>query len=428
LRPFHVYLFSAFVGDLLLPVFYIYLPLRGYELGANTLEVGLIGGAAYATYSFMPIVMGRFSDRLGSRILFIVFAFSILSVVSALYYFEATPVELIATRVFEGLGWAMLWPAIDAAISETGGGGASRALGIYNYIWSAAAALGPLLGAVLIADLSIRLAYATASAALALALTTNLVAIVTSPREPGEAALSLRLLSVRAFLPEAGRDAAGATTLPSDSEERTGATTRIPLWTRTRLSYMLCAAIGSMTAIVCLTFFPPYARSMGMPFFLIGVATLAYGVGRFSMFLLTSKAALRARILDRRNRHRKIVLGLLVASSSALIFTLRDPGGLLYVCAFALIGAGYAFAVTITQAALITEIPPGRMGTGAGIFESSLGMGSAVGPSVAGLVSGGSLRVPFLVPSFAFVVAVVILAGLIPRRGDYGAENRLGVV
>jgi MFS family permease len=401
LRSFHVYLISAFIGDLMLPIFYIYLPLLGYELHASVLEVGLIGGASYATYSFMPFVMGRFSDRVGSRILFIILAFSILSIVSALYVVVQVPELLIVTRFFEGLGWAMLWPAIDAAISETGGEGAAKSLGIYNYVWSAAAAMGPLLGAVLVTEVSIRFAYVTTMSVLLLAAAINLGAVLSRPRGVRQSPTKVVLV-----------DSESPISVQKETTRVVGATdektppANVPL--RSRLSYMLPSSIGSMTALVALTFFPPYARSMGLSFFLIGVATFAYGGGRFAMFLLTSRSSVRDKVLDKSNRFKKIFLALAIASSAALVFTLRNESGLVYILAFAVIGASYAFVITITQSVLITEIQPSKMGAGAGTFESSLGIGSAIGPSFAGLVSGGSLRVPFVVPSLFFLVSILM--------------------
>ena len=100
------------------PVFYIFLPLFAVTLGANTLELGLVGGTSYAVYSFMPFVMGHISDRRGSRKFFIITSLVILCVVSLLYAASNDPVSLIVVRVFEGVGWAMLWPAMEAAIVE----------------------------------------------------------------------------------------------------------------------------------------------------------------------------------------------------------------------------------------------------------------------------------------------------------------------
>src|SRR5438128_1295449 len=109
---FHIYLFSAFVSDFFLPIFYIFVPLLAYRLGADPLEIGLVGGTVYATYFFLPVIIGSVSDRLGRRRLFVVIALTILAIVSLTYSIASSPITLIAGRVFEGVAWAMLWPTL----------------------------------------------------------------------------------------------------------------------------------------------------------------------------------------------------------------------------------------------------------------------------------------------------------------------------
>src|SRR5579862_5778248 len=140
---FRRYLFSAFAGNLAIPVYALFVPLLASRLGASLFEIGLVGGASNAVYSFMPFIMGHFSDRRGSRRIFIISSFAVLTAVSISYVLISNPVSLIIARVFEGVGWAMLWPAMDAAISRDFASiDARKAFSLYNVSWSCAASVG----------------------------------------------------------------------------------------------------------------------------------------------------------------------------------------------------------------------------------------------------------------------------------------------
>ena len=115
---FAVLLFSSFVGDMVSPIFALYLPLFAYELGANVFELGLVGGVSYASYSFMPYVIGRYSDQVKRRKDFMTISLAMLAACSFIYAFVTSPVQLIALRVLEGVAWAILWPVIDVEVSE----------------------------------------------------------------------------------------------------------------------------------------------------------------------------------------------------------------------------------------------------------------------------------------------------------------------
>jgi len=65
--PYLSLLLSSAVADAVLPIFYIFIPIFAVKLGANALELGLVGGVSYGVYSFMPFVMGHFSDRAGGK-------------------------------------------------------------------------------------------------------------------------------------------------------------------------------------------------------------------------------------------------------------------------------------------------------------------------------------------------------------------------
>ena len=70
----------------------------------------------------------------------------------------------------------------------------------------------------------------------------------------------------------------------------------------------------------------------------------------------------------------------------------------------------------ISQVAMIAEATQAKAGQGAGLFESSLGIGMCFGPIAGGIVSGGSLSLPFIVPTLSLVLFLLALPALITRR------------
>ena len=380
-------LVSSFNADLLLPLYSVFLPLLATTLKASIFEVGVVGGAANAVYCFMPFVIGRFSNRKSVRRFFVTSSFAVLSIVSISYIFVQNPLSLIVARVFEGIGWAMLWPAIESAIRDSTSD-AKRALSMFNFVWSGAAAVGPLLGAVLVFISTIRDAFVVTSAIMIATVVLNLIPIATRRRETFREVQQSEPVLVR-------------------QDARLGVR-----------FYMSSTVLAAVSSGVLYTF--ASAKSIGVSVLVIGVATFMFGFARFLVNVLTVKQRLRSLILDVRNRARNILVSLAVLSASSLLVLLYGSSGVVYVVAYGIAGASYSMVYAVSQAAMIAEASPERVGRGAGMFESSIGIGQFFGPVVAGfggLISGNSYSTPFLVPSLGFVVFLIALPVIARKRG-----------
>jgi MFS family permease len=397
---FRRYLVSAFGANLVLPIFYIFLPLLAHRLGADTLELGLVGGAVYGVYSFMPFIMGHFSDRIGTRKFFIIAALLILAVVSVFYTVISSPAALIITRVFEGIGWAILWPAMEAAIVEDKSRNATRALSMFNFTWSGAAALGPIVGAVLVFYTSIQFAFFVTALILLVVLFVNLFPILFAHGNKRRSRVRKEEEVQGNPLSQASKP--NADTFQPELKGNGSGNGR----TETKKFYILTTALAATSPAILYTFFPPYAESIGISVLSIGVITFMLAGGRFAMYLASTNNRIRQRILKQDARKRTIVASLGLGALSSLLLAIPDKTGVLYYVAFALVGIGYSMTFAIAQVTLIVETNPKQMGRGAGLFESSIGVGGTVGPIVSGLVSHGSLIIPFLVPAFGFAMTL----------------------
>jgi len=393
---FVILLFSSALADVITPVFYIFLPLFAVTLGANALELGLVGGTSYAVYSFMPFVMGHYSDRRGSRKFFIIASLVVLCVVSLLYAASNDPVSLIVIRVFEGVGWAMLWPAMEAAIVEDSARDPKNSLAIFNYVWSAGAAVGPGLGTLLVTSFSYRASFLASGALLVVPIVLNGVMFLrdrnTAPaRTPervmfGQGQRQTLSSSIRGVFSYGG---------PKRS---------FAVW-----SSLTLMALATATSAIFFTFFGPYATSIGLTIILVGVATSTFGVVRFFTYIAVARPSATQKLLDSRVRIRNLVVFASLASLSSLLFLIKDTTGAIYFLAFALFAICNSAVYAMSQTTLIAETASEQRGAGAGLFECSIGVGGMIGPIAAGAVSSSSLTTAFAVPPVILVLGLGFL-------------------
>jgi MFS family permease len=397
---FRLYLYTSFVPNIAGTLFYVFTPLLAIQVGANPLEVGLVGGSANAVYTFMPFVMGHFSDRRGSRLFFTTSAFSILVIVSLLYYSVTNPISLILERVLEGLGWAMLWPAVEAGVSQDKTRDTARVFPLFNLSWSSAAALSPLIGAFVVLFASLRLAFVFTALVILAVLIPNLISILGERKQN-----RLASGSARNQLPRHSIMAGLQKILGSGNAEN-----------RFHLRFMLaCTILAGVTYGVMFTFAGPFGHARGFSVLFAGEITFAFGIARILSFLTTTHEKLRLKILERSKRNRNALLGVFVAALPGLLFLTDDPTTVAYFVAFIIAGAGYAFLYSISQATIIVEAEPDTAGAGAGLFESMIGTGEFFGPVAAGAISASVFRLAFTIPTLALIVLLVVSSVLYIR-------------
>jgi len=397
---------TAALANFVQPIFTTFLSLLAVELGANVFEIGLIGGGASVVYAFMPFVMGRFSDRGQARKFFIILSLGLLATVSILYYFSANPIDLIALRLVEGLGWAAFWPSIDSAVTHDTKVDPKRALAIFNLSWSSAASLGPIVGSFVIVIFSIRQVFIFNALFLLVAMSINLIPYsrirrsrkIAQPSDSGAKETILRETEITENV-----EAAGIASNEGDKPSEKGSKKVSVLF------YVLSLVVCTIISNTMVSFFSPYARSQGLAIIVIGTISSTFSVARFIGYLLTSNERINNFLLDARIRSRNILVFLFLVSLSSLLMVFHNPSGAIYFLSFGLVGLGYSFVYYIAMVGLLAETKKERMGAGAGTFETSIGMGSLAGPVIAGSVAGNSLTVPFIIPSLCAIPILGLL-------------------
>jgi MFS family permease len=388
------YLFSAFIGDFMIPIFNTFVPLFAYELGANPLVVGLVGGATWGVYSFMPFIIGRYSDRMRERRNLMVLSLSVLGVTSVLYSLAASPTFLIILRVVEGIGWSLLWPTLDALIGEDTSRETTKFFSIYNCVWAAATAIGPLVGATMVAILAdIRFVFVLTAVLSGVAASVNLVGLIRG-REP----------SSRTDKVESNTDRTPGARQVTDPEPSPhgGISATLKFW-------MIAMAFVWGTRSIMFTFFPPLARSVDLSVFSIGIIVFVSGLALTLTFVATTREKIRNKLLQKKRVRTNALAALGLASVAGVLPIIPNSSELLGLVSFALIGMAAAITTTLAQAGMIISSDPKQIGRNSGLFEISIGIGSALGPIFAGLISGTSFFLPFLVPSIG-ILAIPVLA------------------
>jgi MFS family permease len=412
---FRVYLFTSFTGDLVVPIFSLFIPLLAAELGASPAEIGVVGGASYLTYSFMPFVFGRYSDRLKILRVLMISSLVVLTVVSLLYFFVATPIQLIAVRIVEGVGWSMLWPMIQAAIADDVQMDVGKSLGLYNIVWSAAAAIGPLVAVALIFVFqSIRTIFLLSVILLFATIVVNLIPVL---RERSSSSSS-RNNNERRRRMDDGHPLVDPEISPAGVEPQVhvtdgslgigaggaAAAASFSVW-------FYLAALAFIMAVrgILFTFALPLAQSVGVPVLLIGSFAFFFGASRFATYLFTMRDDFRGWFLARTRIRLNVMAMLLLASIGGILPIVPDRSGVMFLISFVLCGIAASGISAISQVEMI-GFSPGKRGENAGLLESSIGVGAGIGPIVAGQLAGGSLLIPFYFPvSGIFLVIPVLL-------------------
>lgn len=357
----------SFLAEVSVVILSIYLPYRAYQLGADNVTVGVIGGASSIVYMFMPFTMGKLSDRLGAKRI-LGFGSFILTCLPLVYIFIFNPLILVPLRVLEGAAWAMVWPPLESMVALSGKS-TYQNLARFNAAWGLGAAVAPSLGGS-IADLtSIEYTLFATSVCMFVALL-----------------LTLKLEALHEI----------ATTHSNMRYDFKAMVT--PLY----FAFMY----GVVTNVVN-TFFPKYASSGSITVFEWGAILSTLLLARFVAFVLSE--GLRKRV-----GMWKIFASFSFLAVSFPLIAILDLSNLLFLLMTAVatgLSMGFVYAATISKVMIDSE---GAKGVAAGMFESSIGLGSFSGPFIAGLVAAFGLWATMLVPLIFMVLGGIL--GLLRRN------------
>ena len=132
------------------------LPAIGADLGASTSSLQWIVNGYMLTLASLILLGGSLGDRLGRRRIF-VYGVGLFTLASALCTLAPSSEVLVAARLLQGVGGAMLTPGSLAMIeSSFVRGDRARAIGAWSGLAGVTTALGPVLGGWLVEAISWR--------------------------------------------------------------------------------------------------------------------------------------------------------------------------------------------------------------------------------------------------------------------------------
>jgi len=165
-------------------------------------------------------------------------------------------------------------------------------------------------------------------------------------------------------------------------------------------------------------------RSFG-PVLLLHVTQIGYATGRaevlvgvlFSALALSAVVGhqLAAVVLRRTSARAVIVLALLAAAMSLLLFTLVESAVLMLVAMSAFgISAGTALTTSFTAAGSV--VPRHAHGVGFGFLTGAALIGSAISPALSGLLAARSINAVFLTGAAVLILLVFLVRRLMAAR------------
>ncbi len=165
----------------------------------------------------------------------------------------------------------------------------------------------------------------------------------------------------------------------------------------------------AMTGIgLIIPIMPSVLNSFGLGGQALGLMIAAFS---FAQFIFSPLAG---DLSDRYGRKKIIITGLLLFSSSQLIFGLSDVVWLLYVSRI-IGGLGSAFMVPAMMAYVADITSYENRGKGMGQLGASMSLGFVIGPGIGGFLASLGLRAPFFIAALVSAIAAIISFLLLPE-------------
>ncbi len=427
---------GAFMGQLDASIVTLALPRLGHDLHAS------VGAVSWVALSYLLVLVatvttvGHFADAFGRKLLY-TYGFAVFTLASAVCGLAPDLPVLIAARVVQALGAAMLQANSVALITEAMPRRLlGRALGVQGTAQALGLALGPVIGGLLLALSGWRLIFLinVPAGAIGLVLGWLLLPRSRSRRElgggdlGGAALLALAVGGPLAYLSLATRSGFAHPVLLAllaagvlggalfVAHERRHATALIDpeLLRRHGLSIGLASGLLAYLVLFATLFVVSYylsARHLASALAGLELALLPVGIG--------VAAPIAGRLTIRVPARALTAAGLGLAGAGLLVIALtHGTGGLLV--GLALAGLGLGTFIPANNASIMAAAPGGRTGLVGGMLNMTRGAGTALGVAIASVlytaaagVSGANATAAGLASArHGLTLTTAILAGL----------------
>jgi EmrB/QacA subfamily drug resistance transporter len=383
-------------------------------LKASLDQVLWVLNAYTLTYAALLITAGRLGDRFGQRTLFAV-GLTVFTAASAACGLAQDPTQLIVARVLQAVGGALLTPqtlAIMTTIFPPERRGA--AFGIWGGIAGLATIAGPVLGGVLVTDLSWRWVFSINVPVGAAALVATFLVVPdlrpgrgTAVEPVGVVLASGGLLAITYGLIEGQRYGWGTitalggvpVTIPEVLAAGAALLVVFVLWDRRRPSplvppalfrnrnYSIMNGVGATVNFAMIGLFLPltiYLQSA------LGLTALQAGLSLLPLNLVSMTVApFAGRLADRLGGKYILMAGLaLFGAGMAWLDARAAPDSTWVTFLPCLLVAGFGMGLTFAPLATVAMrgVPPRLAGAASGVLNATRQVGAVVGSAVVGAV------------------------------------------
>jgi MFS family permease len=444
--PLGVVLTGVFLIVLDFFIVYVALPSIQRGLGASPAELEWVVAGFGLTFAVLLITSGRIGDRVGRRRAFSI-GVSIFVAASAACGLAPTPAALIAARLFQGAGAALISPNVLSIIGVVYTGPRRvRAITAYGLVMGTAAALGQIIGGLLI---QVNIAGSGWRAIFLINIPIGAAAVVLARR----------------IVPESRADTPGRLDLGGIVLATAGLTALVlplveghqlgwPPWTWVSLACVplvfaalarhqqLLARRGREPLLHPAVLSNPRLRaglavqlacwSSQASFFLVFALYLQGGralspVDSGLVFAILAGAyllvSLRAPGLTQRHGRNLIMTGALTVAAGDLVMALAIAAGSghtgLLAPGLLLIGAGQGLWITPLTTTVLSFAESQRAGVVSGLLSTMQQVGNSLGVAVTGLVFFGTLGHGYntaFTYALAELAAILVIAAALTRR------------
>ena len=406
------------------------LPTVRLALRANETNLQWITTAYALTLSGLLLPFGVLGDRFGRRGIMLA-GLTLFGCASAVAAFTTTPVQLVIARGVMGVGGAAITPStlsmLGNIFSERE---RARAIAIWSSFASLAGAAGPVVGGLLLSRFWWGSVFLVNVPVVAIALV-GVVVLLPPSRAPVPRAIdgrgsllwvgSLALLLFAIIegpargwrspaVIGAGVAAVALMALFAREERRARAPMLGPSVARNR-----GMRAGAMTVIGM--FFALFGAQFVLTQWIQGPrggSALAAGLCFAPMSLATVVTATRSPAFSRRFGTRAVVAWGLAVMAVGLLLAAWAVGGhslVPVVAALIVMGAGQGAAIPSGVELIMGSVPPAQAGSAAGVNETLVEAGGAVGVAVLGstLAAGAGFGVPLVIAAGVALLAAVVV-------------------
>ena len=350
-----------------------FIPVFAQSFGASFFDLGLIGASVAVTSALTPIFVGNLADRINRAWLF-TFALAINSLATVALVFSHSVIDVVMLRLVGGLALGFYYPTVEVVVTDL----APIDRRVKEMAWYSAAStmgllIGPIVGGMVIQEFGFLPLFAFSSIIIGIAFIQTLVWIV--PRYPKRR---------------------------NDAPDFTG----IMRTFRSLLPWYLMIACYGIVYSVITTIFPGYANSIGVNTTLIGILFGSFGLGRIFAYVTSERYV--------RLGEKKALLFASLMMSLGITCVSVYPTFVVLLAAISIIGGSSGIVFPLTINLISRHYPEDKLGAAVGSYESTVGVGQAIGPVFAGAVAS----LAGIESSFLLTAIVGLLMALLTVRGQ----------